>query len=127
MPNSSMNHATGDTTEFTEWNAAQPVLQGHDGSIWKCFGDYRDRLLLEFEKRIYNNLKQDYDESIVDLADFIESDFRSTGFTRQKIANVIIAEFNTWLETVGVPDYTKNDVFTRGNSFTYNYLLWQSI
>ena len=121
MPNSSMNHATGDTTEFTEWNAAQPVLQGHDGSIWKCFGDYRDRLLLEFEKRIYNNLKQDYDESIVDLADFIESDFRSTGFTRQKIANVIIAEFNTWLETVGVPDYTKNDVFTRGNSFTYNY------
>ena len=121
MPNSSMSHATGDTIEYPEWEVAKPVLQGHDGSIWRCFGDFRDKLLLEYEKRIYNNLKISYDENVIDLADFIETDFRPTGFTRKNISKVIISEFNAWLETVGVPDYSTNKVFTRGNSFTYNY------
>ena len=35
------------------------VIQGHDGSITPAFGDFRDDLLLEFEKRIYNNIKID--------------------------------------------------------------------
>lgn len=33
------------------------VLQGHDGSITTCYGDYRDNLLLEYELRVFNNLK----------------------------------------------------------------------
>ena len=79
--------------------------------IWRCFGDFRDKLLLEYEKRIYNNLKISYDENVIDLADFIETDFRPTGFTRKNISKVIISEFNAWLETVGVPDYSTNKVF----------------
>ena len=35
----------------------QPVIQGHDGSITIAFGDIRDDVLLEFEKRVYNNIK----------------------------------------------------------------------
>lgn len=33
------------------------VILGHDGSITTCQGDYRDNLLLEFECRIFNNIK----------------------------------------------------------------------
>jgi hypothetical protein len=33
------------------------VIQGHDGSKTIAFGDFRDDLLLEFETRIFNNLK----------------------------------------------------------------------
>ena len=53
------------------------MIQGHDGSLWRCFGDFRDNLLLDLEKRIYNNLKQQYNENILDIADFIPSQNRS--------------------------------------------------
>jgi hypothetical protein len=33
------------------------VLQGHDGSITTCYGNYIDTLILDYELRVYNNLK----------------------------------------------------------------------
>ena len=33
------------------------VIRGHDGSITVAFNDIRDDILLEFETRIFNNLK----------------------------------------------------------------------
>ena len=33
------------------------MIQGHDGSLVLSYGDYRDDLILELEKRIYNNIK----------------------------------------------------------------------
>lgn len=121
MPNNAMNHATFDTTQFNEWPSAKPIIQGHDGSKWICYGDYRDHLLLDLERRIYNNLKQPYDESVLDIADFIETKNRETGFGRYKITNTLISDFNSWLETVGNPDYSTNNVFDRTNGFTFNY------
>ena len=121
MPNSAMNHATFDDNSYVTWPGAQAVLQGHDGSIWKCFGDFRDSLLLDFEKRIYNNLKQPYDENVVDIADFVETKTRKTGFTRYGISRTLISDFNRWLETVGTPDYSTNSYFDRTNGFTFNY------
>ena len=35
----------------------QKVIKGHDGSITVAFDDYRDAIILELEKRIYNNIK----------------------------------------------------------------------
>ena len=40
------------------------LSQGHDGSIFKAYGDYRDDLILELEKRIYNNIKVQYDKNL---------------------------------------------------------------
>ena len=42
-----------DTTLVTPVN----VIQGHDGSITVAYNDFRDDLILELEKRIYNNIK----------------------------------------------------------------------
>ena len=121
MPASSVNTATSDDNRYDEWPGARPMIQGHDGSVWRCYGDYRDHLLLDLEKRIYNNLKQSYDESVFDIADFVETYNRSTGFGRKQTSKTMIADFNRWLETVGTPDYSTNTVFDRTNSFTYNY------
>jgi hypothetical protein len=40
-------------------SGTQTVIVGHDGSITRTFGDIRDDVLLEFETRIFNNLKLD--------------------------------------------------------------------
>ena len=121
MPNQMMNHATIDTQDYAEFEGARPMLQGHDGSLWRCFGDFRDKLLLDLEKRIYNNLKLPYDENIVDIADYVSSKTRNTGFTRTQVSKTMISEFNSWLETVGNPDYVSNSYYRPGSSFTYNY------
>ncbi len=121
MPNSAMNHATADDNRFEEWPAAQPIIQGHDGSRWRCFGDYRDHLLLDLERRIYNNIKQPYNETILDIADFVETKGRQTQFGRYKVTKTMISDFNRWSETVGNPDYSTNTYFDRTNGFTFNY------
>ena len=121
MPNGTMNHATNDSQKYFEYEGAKPMLQGHDGSLWKCFGDFRDNLLLDLEKRIYNNLKLPYNENILDIVDYIPSKARTTGFTRRQVSKTMISEFNNWLETAGSPDYVSNTVYRSGDGFTYNY------
>ena len=45
----------------TTLNTPVEMIQGHDGSLVLSYGDYRDDLILELEKRIYNNIKINYD------------------------------------------------------------------
>jgi hypothetical protein len=63
-----------DTTFVTP----RDMIQGHDGSQILAYGDYRDGLILELEKRIYNNIKVKYDSSIFDINTMIPSYNRST-------------------------------------------------
>jgi len=121
MPSSMMNHAVADDDLYQEWPVAKPMIQGHDGSLWRCFGDYRDELILDLERRIFNNLKQPYREDVLDVADFTSTKSRKTDFDRYKISNTMISDFNRWLETVGNPDYTTNTYFDRTDGFTFNY------
>ena len=97
------------------------VIQGHDGSITVAYNDYRDDLLLELEKRIFNNIKQAYREDIFDINAFVGGEYRDTGFDRKLINNAMIFDFTQWLGVVGSVDYTKNDNYLRSDSFTYNY------
>ena len=97
------------------------VIQGHDGSITVAYDDYRDDLLLEFEKRIFNNIKQDYNDKIFDISELVKGEYRSTGVSTQDINNVIISDFLKWLSNVGSPDYTTNSHYNGSNSFTFNY------
>ena len=39
------------------YSSPQTMIRGHDGSLTPSFGDFRDNLLLELERRIYNNIK----------------------------------------------------------------------
>ena len=102
------------------------VIQGHDGSITIGFSDYRDELLLELEKRIYNNIKVQYDSSIIDVNDFIPSYNRITGFNTTDIDALTLSSFTEWLSAANNADYTSNEFVNIENSFTWNYSVAQN-
>jgi hypothetical protein len=72
------------------------VLQGHDGSIVLAFEDYRDDILLEFERRIYNNIKTNYNPELLDINNIIPGAFRSNRYTLKEVNDILSREFLKW-------------------------------
>ena len=96
------------------------VVEGHDGSKFIAFDDFRDELLLELEKRIYNNIKIKYDTDLLDIHDYLGGEHRDTGFTKQQIDSSMSYDFLEYNRLVD-GDYVTNSYFDRSNSFTFNY------
>lgn len=96
------------------------VIEGHDGSITVAFNDYRDHLLLELEKRIFNNLKIKYDPEIWNIFRYVPGHARATDYSRDEFNNIIANSLFDWIQLIG-RDFTKNVSFDTLDSFTYNY------
>ena len=109
-----------DNFDYDEYVAGAVMIQGHDGSLIRAYKDYRDFLLLELEKRIFNNIKSEYDVSYLDIASFVPGKFRKTDYTREQINTTLLRDFTQWTKLVD-NDYTLNDFFNRNNQFTFNY------
>jgi hypothetical protein len=107
---------------FTDNTYLSPtvVIRGHDGSITPSFGDYRDDLLLELERRIYNNIKIDYTASDFNVYDYIPGKFRTVDYSLQEWNGVLTQSFLKWVGTNRV-DYITNSTFNANNPFTWNY------
>ena len=99
---------------------SQTVIRRHDGSIIKAYGDERDDLILELEKRIYNNCKTAFDSTLVDIHDVDPSAFTATDYTRTEINDIMGPDFYQWAGRNNV-QYINNTTFTEGSPFTYNY------
>ena len=101
-------------------------ILGHDGSYTRLYGDYvngqltdfRDKVLLEFETRIYNNLKVTGDIPLP-ADEVIPGEFRTTDFSRTEILDIYRTKFLNWVG-LNRTDY-KTQVYNAGNEFTYNY------
>ena len=108
-------------TKYTDntYRTAVDVIQGHDGSIIKAYGDFRDNLILELEKRIYNNIKIVYDDTNFDLTDYVEGDVRNVNTPKANIDKGMLTDFIAWTK-IADTKYTKNN-FVRSDSFTFNY------
>ena len=104
----------------TTYQTPMYVIQGHDGSITPAFGDYRDDLLLEFETRIYNNIKVDYQKNIFDIYNYLPGKFRTTDYTNTEFTQLLSNGFLQWVGANRV-DYITNSYFVSGNPFTWNY------
>ena len=102
------------------YQTATSVIRRHDGSIIKSFGDERDDLILELEKRIYNNCKTSYDATLLDFNEVMPSAFTSTDYSLQDITDVMSTDFYIWAGANGV-QYITNSTFSEGSPFTYNY------
>ena len=102
------------------YGSAPIMIRGHDGSLTKAFGDYRDDLILDLEKRIFNNIKVEYDPTILDINDYMPSTFRDTKFTRNDVYQPMITDFIQWLELID-EDYTVHNYYDRTDPFTWNY------
>jgi hypothetical protein len=95
------------------------VIRGHDGSITRAFGDFRDELLLEYETRIYNNLKLDGNPVPLTAAEVIPGEFRTTDYTTTEIQDILNQDFLTWVGWNKL-DYKTQD-YSQSNQFTWNY------
>jgi hypothetical protein len=100
------------------------VVIGHDGSKTIAFGDYRDELLLELEKRIYNLLLSKYrNEYSVPLR--LESVkpgyFRKTRYSRNEYLTITEPYLNKWAAK-NKANYRINDWYALKDSCPPNSL-----
>ena len=96
------------------------VIVKHDGSKIKAYGDYRDDLILELEKRIFNNLKIKYDSTRLDPKSIIPSIYKTTDFTVQEVDDTISRDFFKWAGRHNIR-YIENKTYKEAEPFTYNY------
>lgn len=104
------------------------MIQGHDGSQTLAYGtydtngtaDYRDDLILELEKRIYNNLQVKYDPSIFDIYNIVPGYYRDSDYTVDEFNSAIAPGFYKWATLAG-QDFSKPAEFIQSNTFTHNY------
>jgi hypothetical protein len=96
------------------------VIQGHDGSITVAYGDYRDAILLEYETRIYNNLKVKFNPDLLTPYETLPGAFRPNDYSLADIDGILVADFLKWVGFFSV-DYQTNLSYDELNPFTYNY------
>ncbi len=102
------------------------MIQGHDGSLIVAYGDYRDDIVLELEKRIYNNIKTEYDSRLFDIQKNIPGRFRDTDYDKFEFDFVLSNNFSSWLGNTNlqIDDFYE---FDSNNSFTWNYSAFSDI
>ena len=103
-------------------------IKGHDGSFTKLYGtyipetntllDFRDQVLLEFEKRVYNNTKLST-EVPIKLYDVLPGFFRDSNYSYSDWLQMYSTNFLNWVGQNRI-DY-KTQFYNRNNEFTYNY------
>jgi hypothetical protein len=104
----------------TSYVDATYVIQCHDGSIIKAYDDYRDELILELEKRIYNNIKVEYRPEVLDCNLANIGGFRDNKFTFAQIERIINKDFLKWTAAYGINPYD-NSSFDEYESRTFNF------
>lgn len=96
------------------------VIQGHDGSIVVAYGDYRDDVILELEKRIYNNIKKTYTSEIFDIDSIFGGRYGNAVYNKQELDSVVSRQFRRWAQ-ISRAEFVDNIYFTDADPFTYNY------
>lgn len=110
----------------SNYNQPTYFIRGHDGSYNKLYGDYiagnlidfRDKALLEFELRIYNNLKLG---SIIPIREYdvLPGFFRTTDYSYDEVLSIYSQYFLNWVGQNRIDFKTQR--FNSTNQFTYNY------
>jgi len=95
------------------------AILGHDGSTTPLFGDIRDDVLLEFETRIYNNLKLDGNPVPLTIDEVMPGQFRNTGYTFQEITTILSQDFLSYCGWNKLDYKVQN--YNATNAFTWNY------
>lgn len=96
------------------------VIQGHDGSLTIAFNDFRDDIILEFEKRVYNNIKTRYKSELFNVNLLMPGAFRQTDYSINEVNSILQTDFVRWAGFFNV-DVNTNTTFDLENSFTWNY------
>ena len=106
--------------DYTYANGPVKVIQGHDGSITIAHNDYRDEIILELEKRIFNNIKAGYNQDLFDINELVPGAFRTTDYSLNEVNSILQRDFIKWANLHNL-DYVTNTTFDNSNPFTWNY------
>jgi len=103
-------------------------IVGHDGSYNKLYGEYnsvtgkledfRDQVLLEFETRVYNNLKLS-NTIPIQAYEVLPGFFRNTGYSYAEFLQIYSESFLNWVGQNRV-DY-KTQLYSVNGKYSYNY------
>lgn len=102
-------------------------IKGHDGSYNRLYGQYnngvltdaRDRVLFEFEQRVFNNLKVLNKTTPIKYADVVPGFFRTSTDETATFSSVYETQFMNWVGMNRI-DY-KSQSFDQSNDWTWNY------
>jgi hypothetical protein len=114
----------------TSYTPETYFIVGHDGSFNKLYGtynsttntltDYRDQVLLEYETRVYNNLKL---STTVPAGSYqgvvIPGFFRTTDYAYNEFLQIYSELFLNWVGQNRI-NY-KTQFYNKSNQFSYNY------
>ena len=106
-------------TTLVTSNGTGEFIIGHDGSETPVFGDIRDDVLLEFETRIYSNIKNDGNPVPLTVENVLPGQFRDTGYSFEEINTIFgtdLLSYCGWNKL----NY-KEQTFNATNEFTWNY------
>ena len=106
--------------DLTYANGPVKVIQGHDGSLTVCHNDYRDEIILEFERRIFNNIKCEYSSELFNIFSTMPGAFRDTDYSIEEVTEVLQKDFVKWAGVHNV-NYYENNTFDSENPYTWNY------
>ena len=105
------------------------MLRGHDGSYTSLYTldytpatgltDFRDQALLEFETRIYNNIKL---STIVPIEAYevLPGFFRESTYSTEDYLKIYSSNFLNWAGQNRI-DYKTQTGYTKANEFSWNY------
>lgn len=108
-------------------------IKGHDGSLTPCFSSNEqvennmlhgiDLVLIEFERRVYNNILSQFKQSDISIIDINASKpgkFRNTEYSTDEYNSMLFKYFNNWIYSNDI-EYRKNDTYNSNDPFTFNY------
>ena len=112
----------------SNYNEPTYFIVGHDGSYTKLYGDYidgklidfRDQVLLEFETRIYNNLKLS-NTIPIQAYEVLPGFFRDTDYSYDEILQIYSTSFLDWVGQNRIS--YKKQFYSANNEYSYNYNL----
>ena len=96
------------------------MIRCHDGSLVVAFNDLRDDIILELEKRIYNNIKTRYNRELFDIFEILPGAFRTTDYNKNEFDQILSSNFSNWL---GSTNLQVNDSieYVFEDPFSWNY------
>ena len=106
------------------FQVAQELIVGHDGSRTPIYGDERDDIVLEFEKRIYNSARAEFRDSReypeLSVLDIRQGRWRRENPEWSLYNDLLQTNFENWVVENKVDPVT-NEFYDNNNKFTWNF------
>ncbi len=102
---------------------ARKFIIGHDGSSFPFYGDFRDDVTLELERRIYASAPdyiREYEEGFFDDKALVSNKFYLAEYSAAEMSTILRPMFEKWSVSFGI-DYRINDTFDANDPFTWNW------